>query len=58
MTAAKPDIEQRYDLTNRPAPGVTMSNGKVIQAGVRVKPAGGVNWHALEMATSIHRITQ
>ena len=54
MTAAKPDIEQRhnamleqrYDLTNRPAPGVTMSNGNV-QAGVRVKLAGGMSWHAL-----------
>jgi cytochrome c peroxidase len=54
MTAAKPDIEQRhnamlerrYDLTNRPARGVTMSS-KVIQAGVRVKLAGGMNWHAL-----------
>jgi cytochrome c peroxidase len=55
MTAAKPDIEQRhkamleqrYDLTNRPAPGVTMSKGKVIQAGVRVRLAGGMTWHAL-----------
>jgi cytochrome c peroxidase len=55
MTAAKPDIEQchnamleqRYDLTNRPAPGVTMANGKVIQAGVRVKLAGGMSWHGL-----------
>lgn len=55
MTAAKPDIEQRhnavleqrYDLTNRPAPGVTMANGKVIQARVRVKLAGGMSWHAL-----------
>jgi cytochrome c peroxidase len=55
MTAAKPDIEQhhnamleqRYDLTNRPAPGVTMSIGKLIQAGVRVKLAGGMNWHGL-----------
>src|ERR1017187_32706 len=45
MTAAKPEImkrhmallEQRYDLSNRPAQGVTMSGGKAIQQGVRVK---------------------
>src|ERR1017187_1647357 len=44
MTAAKPEImqrhmallEQRYDLSNRPAPGVKMSGGKAIQqAGCR-----------------------
>ena len=49
MTAAKPDIEkehtdllnERYDLSNRPAPGVTMERGKPLQEGVRVKlPAG------------------
>ena len=55
MTAAKPDIErrhnamleQRYGLTNRPAPGVTMSKGKAIQAGVQGNLADGMNWHAL-----------
>lgn len=42
MTAAKPEImkrhmallEQRYDLSNRPAPGVKMSGGKAVQQGV------------------------
>jgi cytochrome c peroxidase len=56
MTAAKPGVmtrqtellNQRYDLSNRPAPGVTMSGGKPVQAGVRVKlPAGGTTWDAL-----------
>src|SRR5258708_39826202 len=45
MTAAKPDTEnghpellnQRYDLSNRPAPSVTMDRGKPVQEGVRVK---------------------
>ena len=50
MSAAKPDImkrqmallEERYDLSNRPAPGVTMSRNKPVQQGVRVKLAAGV----------------
>jgi len=41
MTAAKPEImkrhmallEQRYDLSNHPAQGVTMSGGKPVQTG-------------------------
>src|SRR5258707_338823 len=45
MSAAKPAImqrqrgllEERYDLSDRPAAGVTMSRGKTVQAGVRVK---------------------
>ena len=49
MTAAKPAImqrqkallEQRYDLRDRPAAGVTMSRGKPVQEGVRVKVAAG-----------------
>jgi hypothetical protein len=48
MTAAKPDIEkehtdllnERYDLSDRPAPGVTMERGKPLQEGVRVKLRG------------------
>jgi len=55
MQAAKPAIEQRqqklleerYDLSNRPANGVSMSRGKAIQAGVRVKLAKGTTWDAL-----------
>jgi cytochrome c peroxidase len=55
MQTAKPAIDQRqqklleerYDLSNRPANGVSMSRGKAIQAGVRVKLAKGTTWDAL-----------
>src|ERR1035441_6875723 len=55
MTAAKPELmkrhmallEQRYDLSNRPAEGVTMSGGKAVQQGVRVKLTGGTSWDQL-----------
>jgi len=40
-------LEQRYDLSDRPAPGVTMSNGKPVQGGVRVKLPGGTTWDSL-----------
>ncbi len=53
--AAKPDIErahqamleERYDLSDRPAQGVTMERGKPLQEGVRVKLAQGVTWEQL-----------
>jgi len=59
MAAAKPEImkrhmallEQRYDLTDRPAGGVTMSRGKRLQEGVRVKLPGGVTWDQLARLT-------
>jgi cytochrome c peroxidase len=56
MESAKRDVEkrqsellaQRYDLSIRPAAGVSMSKGKPIQAGVRVKlPRGVASWSAL-----------
>ena len=55
MQAAKPAIEQRqqqlleerYDLSDRPASGVTMPRGKPIQAGVRVKLPKGATWESL-----------
>jgi cytochrome c peroxidase len=55
MKAAKPEIEARqkaeldarYDLSNRPASGVTMSKGKPVQAGPRVKLPSGVTWESL-----------
>ena len=55
MMAAKPAImkrhmtmlEERYDLSNRPALGVKMSGGKAVQQGVRVKLAGGATWDQL-----------
>jgi cytochrome c peroxidase len=59
MKAAKAEIEKRqadllesrYDLANRPASGVTMSRGKAVQAGVRVKLAKGTTWESLASAT-------
>jgi cytochrome c peroxidase len=55
LSAAKPDVmrrhtavlDQRYDLSNRPAKGVTMSRGKPIQEGVRVKLPSGMTWEKL-----------
>jgi cytochrome c peroxidase len=55
MSAAKPAImqrqmallEERYDLSDRPAHGVTMSRGKPVQEGVRVKLRGGMTWEKL-----------
>jgi cytochrome c peroxidase len=40
-------LEERYDLSNRPAPGVTMSRGKPLQEGVRVKLPAGMTWESL-----------
>jgi len=40
-------LAERYDLTDRPAPGVTMSRGKPVQAGVRVKLPAGTTWDQL-----------
>src|ERR1700680_640844 len=55
MTAAKAGIEQahtavlneRYDLSDRPAQGVTMDRGQPIQEGVRVKLPAGATWEGL-----------
>jgi cytochrome c peroxidase len=55
MTAAKNDVMKRqmdllaarYDLGDRPAPGVTMSRGKAVQDGVRVKLPAGATWEGL-----------
>ncbi len=40
-------LNARYDLSNRPASGVTMSRGKIIQQGVRVKLPPGMTWQTL-----------
>jgi cytochrome c peroxidase len=40
-------LNARYDLSDRPVPGVTMSRNKPVQGGVRVKLAGGVTWQEL-----------
>jgi cytochrome c peroxidase len=55
MSARKPELvqrqrtllERRYDLADRPVQGVTMSRGKPVQAGVRVKLPAGVTWQQL-----------
>jgi cytochrome c peroxidase len=40
-------LAERYDLADRAAPGVTMSRGKPVQEGVRVKLPGGMTWERL-----------
>jgi cytochrome c peroxidase len=55
MSAAKAGImqrqqallEERYDLGDHPASGVTMSRGKAVQEGVRVKLRAGTTWASL-----------
>jgi|FEC22Drversion2_1045045.scaffolds.fasta_scaffold02337_4 cytochrome c peroxidase len=55
MKAAQPAIQQRqanllaerYDLADRAAPGVTMTRGKPVQEGVRVKLPAGTSWAQL-----------
>jgi cytochrome c peroxidase len=56
MSAAKAEImarqmkllEERYDMSDRPAQGVAMSRGKAVQEGVRVRlPAGVKSWEDL-----------
>ena len=45
-------LSERYDLSDRPAQGATMSRGKPIQAGVRAKlPAGVKSWEELAAMT-------
>ena len=59
MSAAKDGIMQkhmdllneRYDLSDRPIPGVTMSRGKPIQGGVRAKLSGRMTWERLASMT-------
>jgi cytochrome c peroxidase len=55
MVAAKPEVErehnallnERYDLSDRPANGVTMDRKKPVQEGVRVKLSPGMTWEKL-----------
>jgi cytochrome c peroxidase len=55
MKAAKSEImkrqmnllNERYDLSNRPAQGITMSRGKAVQEGVRIKLLKGMTWEKL-----------
>jgi cytochrome c peroxidase len=40
-------LAARYDLADRPAPGVTMSRGKPVQEGIRVKLPKDTTWEQL-----------
>lgn len=40
-------LAERYDLSDRPAKGTSMSRGKVVQCGVRVKLPQGTTWEKL-----------
>ena len=40
-------LGERYDLSNKPASGVTMARGKPVQDGVRVKLPKDVTWEKL-----------
>lgn len=59
MKAEKPKImarqmellKMRYDLSDRPAKGVTMTKGKPVQEGVRVKPPKDLTWEKLAAMT-------
>jgi cytochrome c peroxidase len=44
-------LAARYDLSDRPAAGVTMSRGKAVQDGVRVRLPAGATWDALGKMT-------
>jgi cytochrome c peroxidase len=44
-------LTERYDMSQRAAEGVTMSRGKAVQEGVRVKLAKGMTWDRLSKMT-------
>src|SRR5882762_4535024 len=44
-------LEERYDLSDRPASGVVMDRAKPVQEGVRVKLPAGVTWAELAKET-------
>ena len=55
MVSKKPEVmkrqmdllQGRYDLRDDPAPGVTMTRGKPVQRGIRVRLAPGTSWEEL-----------
>ncbi|KTC66276.1 cytochrome c Hsc (plasmid) [Legionella adelaidensis] len=59
MSKDKPAINQRqqellskrYDLSNKPSKDATMTNGKPLQEGVRVKLPEGMTWEKLNAMT-------
>jgi cytochrome c peroxidase len=44
-------LDERYDLANKAADGVTMAKGKAVQSGVRVKLPKGTTWEKLATLT-------
>ncbi len=61
MKAAKPAVmkkqmdllDERYDMSDRPARGVTMSRGKAVQEGIRVTLPSGTTWESLVEMTPL-----
>ncbi len=51
MERHKKLLAERYDLSDRPAQGVTMSRGKPVQEGVRAKLPRGATWESLAAMT-------
>ncbi len=51
MSRQRALLEERYDLSDRPVRGVTMSKGKPIQEGVRVRPPKGMTFENLAALT-------
>src|SRR5690349_5356640 len=48
MERQRRTLEHRYDLSDKPRPGVMMAGGrKAVQQGVRVKLAAGATWESL-----------
>ncbi len=45
-------LDERYDLSDRPAAGVTMDRTKPVQEGVRVKLPPGMTWEQLAAMTA------
>ncbi|MFN2426423.1 MAG: cytochrome B6, partial [Candidatus Binatia bacterium] len=44
-------LDLRYDLSDKPVAGVTMTRGKPIQGGVRAKLPAGMDWQRLASMT-------
>lgn len=51
MQRQKNLLAERYDLSDHPAAGATMTRGKPLQGGVRVKLPAGVTWDQLAAMT-------
>jgi cytochrome c peroxidase len=51
MKRQKDLLQERYDLRNDPVPNVTMTRGKPVQKGIRVKLAFGTSWEKLAAMT-------